>query len=118
MTKFWRFLAVVVVLAFGAVACSSPAAKSGQTPGAGRAPAKPKLGIRPAGDTEIQHDMSKITSEDLKKVFAYIDEHIDDHVENLQKWIRQPRIANSGDGIPQSAETVEVVFGQLGCQAW
>ena len=83
---------------------------------AAAAPAKPKLGIRPAGDTEIQPDMSKITSEDLKKVFTYIDQHIDDHVENLQKWIRQPSISNSGEGIPESAEMVKGFFEQLGCQ--
>ncbi|PYQ73078.1 MAG: hypothetical protein DMG04_15165 [Acidobacteria bacterium] len=80
------------------------------------APAQPKLGIRPAGETEIQPDLSKIQSEDLKKVFAYIDEHIDDHVVNLQKWIRQPSISNSGEGIPESAEMVKGFFEQLGCQ--
>src|SRR3954451_18678179 len=80
------------------------------------APAQPKLGIRPAGDTEIQPDLSKVNNEDLKKVFAYIDEHIDDHVVNLQKWIRQPSISNSGEGIPESAEMVKGFFDQLGCQ--
>ena len=55
-------------------------------------------------------------SEELKKVFAYIDEHIDDHVENLQKWIQQPSISNSGEGIPESAEMVKGFFEQLGCQ--
>jgi acetylornithine deacetylase/succinyl-diaminopimelate desuccinylase-like protein len=76
----------------------------------------PKLGIRPAGDTEIQPDLSQITSGDLKKVYEYIDQHIDDHVENLQKWIRQPSISNSGEGIPESAEMVKGFFEQLGCQ--
>src|SRR5437762_1308508 len=79
-------------------------------------PSQPKLGIRPAGDTEIQPDPSKIESEDLKKVFKYIDDHIDDHVVNLQKWIRQPSISNSGEGIPESAEMVKGFFEQLGCQ--
>ena len=79
-------------------------------------PPQPKLGIRVNGDTEIQPDMAKIQSEDLKKVFAYIDEHIDDHVVNLQKWIRQPSISNSGEGIPESAEMVKGFFDQLGCQ--
>ena len=83
---------------------------------AAAAPAKPKLGIRPNGDTEIQPDLTKIQSEELKKVFAYIDEHIDEHVENLQKWIRQPSISNSGEGIPESAEMVKGFFEQLGCQ--
>src|SRR5262249_48705850 len=75
----------------------------------------PKLGIRPSGDTEIQPDMSKIDPE-LQKVLQYIDEHLDDHVVNLQKWIRQPSISNSGEGIPESAEMVKGFFEQLGCQ--
>jgi acetylornithine deacetylase/succinyl-diaminopimelate desuccinylase-like protein len=87
------------------------------TPAAAAAPPPPpKLGIRPNGDTEIQPDLSKIQSEELKKVFAYIDEHLDEHVMNLQKWIRQPSISNSGEGIPESAEMVKGFFDQLGCQ--
>jgi acetylornithine deacetylase/succinyl-diaminopimelate desuccinylase-like protein len=76
----------------------------------------PKLGIRANGDTEIQPDLTQ-ASDELKKVYAYIDEHIDDHVQNLQKWIRQPSISNSGEGIPESAEMVKGFFEQLGCQA-
>ncbi len=60
--------------------------------------------------------MTKISSDELKKVYSYIDEHIDEHVENLQKWIRQPSISNSGEGIPESAEMVKGFFEQLGCQ--
>src|SRR5947207_81891 len=116
MTDLKRSLAVLFALGIGAVGCSSSAAKSEQTPAANRAAAKAKLGIRPAGDTEIQPDMTKIPSDDLKKVFTYIDDHIDDHVENLQKWIRQPSISNSGEGIPESAEMVKGFFDQLGCQ--
>lgn len=86
------------------------------TPAAAGVPAQQKLGIRPNGDTEIQPDPDKIQSEDLKRVFTYIDAHIDDHVQNLQKWIRQPSISNSGEGIPESAEMVKGFFEQLGCQ--
>src|SRR5690348_11305631 len=75
-----------------------------------------KLGVRPNGDTALQPDLAKIPSDDLKKVFAYIDDHIDEHVGNLQKWIRQPSISNSGEGIPESAEMVKGFFEQLGCQ--
>jgi acetylornithine deacetylase/succinyl-diaminopimelate desuccinylase-like protein len=78
--------------------------------------AKPSLGIHPNGDTQIQPDMSKIHSEELKKVFDYIDAHIDEHVVNLQKWIQQPSISNTGEGIQQSAEMVQGFFDQLGCQ--
>ncbi len=76
----------------------------------------PKLGIRPQGDTEIGIDMSKVKNDDLKKIFAYIDENIDSHVVNLQKWIQQPSISNTGEGIPESAEMVKGFFDQLGCQ--
>ena len=75
-----------------------------------------KLGIRPAGDTEIQPDMSQITSPELRKVFDHIDANIDQHVVNFQKWIQQPSISNSGEGIPESAEMVKGFFEQLGCQ--
>jgi len=111
-----RLLLVAAAVSLGAaVGCSSPSATA-QNPAAAKAPAKAKLGIRPAGDTEIQPDMTKISSDELKKVYTYIDEHIDDHVENLQKWIRQPSISNSGEGIPESAEMVKGFFEQLGCQ--
>ena len=111
-----RTLLVALAAALGAsVACSSPSAKS-QSTAAPKAQAKPKLGIRPKGDTEIEPDMTRISSDELKKVYTYIDEHIDDHVENLQKWIRQPSISNSGEGIPESAEMVKGFFEQLGCQ--
>src|SRR5476651_1964663 len=114
MTK--RMWLVVLAAALGAAAgCSSPSAKAqGASPP--KAQAKPKLGIRPKGDTEIEPDMTRISSDELKKVYGYIDEHIDEHVENLQKWIRQPSISNSGEGIAESAEMVKGFFDQLGCQ--
>src|SRR3954462_847114 len=109
--RCWIAALSVLVICTG---CSRGSTSAAAAPAP--APAQPKLGIRPAGDTEIQPDLSKITSDDLKKVFAYIDEHIDDHVVNLQKWIRQPSISNSGEGIPESAEMVKGFFEQLGCQ--
>jgi acetylornithine deacetylase/succinyl-diaminopimelate desuccinylase-like protein len=53
---------------------------------------------------------------DLKQVFDHIDAHIDEHVGNLQKWIRQPSISNSGEGIQESAELVKGLFEKLECQ--
>ena len=75
----------------------------------------PKLGIRPYGDETVKIDMSK-ESPDMQKVFKYIDDHIDEHVELLQKVIQQPSISNSGEGIPESAEMVKGLFDKLGCQ--
>src|SRR5579862_3202828 len=103
-----RFCALLFAFAF--VACSSGPKQAAQ-----KKSTAAKLGIRPHGDETIQPDLNKVP-DDLKKVFSYIDEHIDDHVENLQKWIRQPSISNSGEGIPESAEMVKGFFEQLGCQ--
>ncbi len=77
----------------------------------------PKLGIKPFGsdDPNFKPDYSKLDP-NMAKVFQYIDDHIDEHVENLQKWIRQPSISNSGEGIPESAEMVKGFFDKMGCQ--
>jgi acetylornithine deacetylase/succinyl-diaminopimelate desuccinylase-like protein len=80
-------------------------------------PGAPATGIRPQGDTQISIDMSKIKNPDLPKIFAYIDAHIDEHVRNLQKWIQQPSISNTGEGIQESAQMVKGYFDQLGCQS-
>jgi acetylornithine deacetylase/succinyl-diaminopimelate desuccinylase-like protein len=71
---------------------------------------------RPYGDETVKIDMSQIKNEELKKIYAYIDEHFDEHVERLQKWIRQPSISNSGEGIQETAEMVKGFFDELGCQ--
>src|SRR5688572_21167784 len=104
-----------VVLTICAIVAVAACNQQATTPPAASAPAAAKLGIRPAGDTEIQPDMSQVPP-DLQKVYAHIDENIDAHVENLQKWIRQPSISNSGEGIPESAEMVKGFFDELGCQ--
>ena len=74
-----------------------------------------QLHIRPHGDETLAPD-PKQTPADLKKVYDYIDAHIDDHVSDFQKWIQQPSISNSGEGIPESAEMVKGFFDKLGCQ--
>src|SRR5262245_20298344 len=97
---------------FAAAACNQPAAPPAAP---ANAPAAKKLGIRADGDTEIKPDLSQVPPE-LQKVYENIDQNIDAHVENLQKWIRQPSISNSGEGIPESAEMVKGFFDELGCQ--
>jgi hypothetical protein len=109
----------VLICALGVFIGCNPADRA--TPAAtnsgsqGQKPAAAALAIRANGDTEIQPDLSQVTPE-LQKVYAYIDEHIDEHVVNLQKWIQQPSISNSGEGIPESAEMVKGFFDELGCQ--
>jgi acetylornithine deacetylase/succinyl-diaminopimelate desuccinylase-like protein len=106
-----RIVLSAIVLALTVACAQAPSAPATGTP-SDDAP----LGIRPAGDTEVQPDMSQITNEDLRKVFDYIDANIDDHVVALQRWIQQPSVSNSGEGIPESAEMVKGFFDELGCQ--
>ena len=127
MMKKFKQIPLLPLFASSAVllaACSDEPAQSGtanistmptaaaETP----APVDKPLGIRPHGDTTADIDMSLIHNDDLKEVFAYIDENIDNHVINLQKWIQQPSISNTGEGIQESAYMVEGFFDQLGCQ--
>ena len=105
-----RFAALAALVL--TVGCSQPAPQPAPKPAA---PAKPALGIRANGDTTVGPDLEKATPE-MKKAFEYIDAHIDDHVERFQKWVRQPSISNSGEGIPESAEMVKGMFDELGCQ--
>ncbi len=86
---------------------SGAAEEAGTTAGA--------LGIRPNGDTEVSPDLDRIPDE-LKQVFDYIDANLDEHVLNLRRWIAQPSISNSGEGIQESAQMVKGFFDQLGCQ--
>ena len=96
--------------------CDKPSATQNQTAAKEAAPTGPKLGIRPYGDETVKIDMSKVQNADLKKIYGYIDKNIDKHVNNLQKWIQQPSISNTGEGIQESAEMVKGFFDQLGCQ--
>jgi acetylornithine deacetylase/succinyl-diaminopimelate desuccinylase-like protein len=109
-----RLQIIAVALAFTLmVACSSKTRATASTSGSsGTLTHK----YRPDGDTQVHIDMSKVHNEELKKVYAYINDHFDEHVERLRKWIRQPSISNSGEGIPETAEMVKGFFDELGCQ--
>lgn len=109
MLRLCALLFAVSVVAACDQSPSAPASESAM------GPSSQKLGVRPAGDTEIAPDLGQVPPE-LQKVYAHIDENIDAHVENLQKWIQQPSISNSGEGIPESAEMVKGFFDELGCQ--
>ena len=106
----FRSLTPLMVLALAAVAgCKSnkPVVQSSNEP-------KDALHVRPNGNGPAP--TVKGAPPELQKVFDYIDAHIDEHVNNLQKWIQQPSISNSGEGIPESAEMVKGFFDKMGCQ--
>ncbi len=110
-----KWLLPGLIIVFASVAgCSQKA----EPPKPAAAATKSTLAIHPYGtaDPNFKPDYSKLPA-DLQKTFAYIDEHVDEHAENIQKWIRQPSISNSGEGIPESADMVKGFFEKLGCQA-
>jgi len=111
-----QFIPLVIGLAAALASCGDSTAEKKAGTETAAAQAGPKLGIRPTGDETIKMDMSRIKNADLLKVFGHIDQNIDQHVVNLQKWIQQPSISNTGEGIPESAEMVKGFFDQLGCQ--
>ncbi len=76
--------------------------------------AAPSLGLRPDGDTEIAPDMTQV-SDELGEIFQYIDDHFEEDVRAFQRWIQQPSISNTGEGIPESAQMVRGFFDELGC---
>ena len=98
-------------------ACSSE--QNGGNGGGQAAPSaaatSPKLGIRPNGDESVKPDLSRVPPE-VKQVFDHIDANIDEHVLAFQKWIQQPSISNTGEGIQESAQMVKGFFDELGCQ--
>src|SRR5437868_6303876 len=103
-------LASFVAISVGFTSCNKGQPTSSQQPAA-----TPKEHYRAVADEAIHPDLSK-TPPDLKKVYDYIDAHIDDHVADLQHMIQPPSISNSGEGIPESAEMVKGFFDKLGCQ--
>ena len=108
--KATRFgLIPILASGLGLLACGAPEAEDPM------APATEALGVRAAGDTEISPDLSQVP-EELQQVFEYIDDNVDAHTMNLRRWIQQPSISNSGEGIPESAQMVKGFFDQLGCQ--
>ena len=114
--KISMYVAAVLAGAAALAGCSKQPETTGGAATAPAAQTGPALGIRPTGDEEIQIDLSQIKSDELKKVFEHIDANIDQHVANLQKWIQQPSVSNTGEGIQESAEMVKSFFDQLGCQ--
>ena len=109
-----RLLLTVFCTLLLAVGCAQENAT--EQDAASETPAGPSLGLRPQGDTEISPDLSQV-SDELKQVFDYIDENFDDDVRRLQRWIQQPSISNTGEGIPESAQMVRGFWQELGCEA-
>ena len=47
-------------------------------------------------------------------IYAYVDEHFEQHLANLQRWLRQPSISAQNDGIQVMAEMLRGDLEDLG----
>lgn len=48
-------------------------------------------------------------------IFRYIDDNLDDHVEHIRSWVRQPSVSWDYHGVEQCAELVADSYRALGC---
>ena len=49
-------------------------------------------------------------------IHRHIDEHLDDHIEHIQTWVRQPSVSWDNLGVRDCAELVAQSYRELGCQ--
>lgn len=53
---------------------------------------------------------------DREAIHRYIDEHLDEHIAHIQKWVRQPSVSWDNLGVAECAEIVADSYRGLGCQ--
>ncbi len=51
-----------------------------------------------------------------ESIHRHIDEHLDDHVEHIRAWVRQPSVSWDNLGVRECAELVAQSYRDLGCQ--
>ncbi|MBI2956355.1 MAG: M20/M25/M40 family metallo-hydrolase [Acidobacteria bacterium] len=57
-----------------------------------------------------------LESSPVKKIHAYIDEHLGEHVAKIQEFLRQPSVSSWNMGVRECAEMLVGYFKQLGCK--
>ncbi len=97
----------------GAVAAAG-GARAAETPTPAPRPKAPKT---PFSTTEA-YDAAKVPAYrgQHKEVYAYIDAHQAEHLENLRRWVRQRSISAQNDGVQEMARLVEADLKALGFQ--
>ncbi|MDQ3411261.1 MAG: M20/M25/M40 family metallo-hydrolase, partial [Chloroflexota bacterium] len=49
-------------------------------------------------------------------IFQHIDDHLDEHIAHIQRWVRQPSVSWDNLGVRECAEVVAASYRDLGCQ--
>lgn len=103
------------LLGIGAIAAATgPAEAQTPAPAAARTIKPPKTKF----STTEAFDAAKIPAYkgDHKAVYAHIDAHQDEHLENLKRWVRQRSISAQNDGVQEMARLVEADLKAVGFQ--
>jgi acetylornithine deacetylase/succinyl-diaminopimelate desuccinylase-like protein len=109
MTRRRLFPALLLCPALACTAPESGGASSEQ-------PARPS--DRFSFTTDQKFDAASIPAYagDHADVYTFIDQHLDEHIGNIQRWLRQPSISAQNVGIQQMAELVQSDLKSIGFQ--
>ena len=102
----------------GTAAFAATTAGMTATPAAAQTTDKPIKPPKTMFSTTEAFDAAKVPAYKGKhdKVYAHIDAHQDEHLENLRRWVRQRSISAQNDGIQEMAKLVEADLKTLGFQ--
>lgn len=70
--------------------------------------------FRFATDQKLDASQTPAYEGDHAAVYAYIDQHFDEHLANLQRWLRQPSVSAQSYGIQEMAEMLRGDLESLG----
>jgi acetylornithine deacetylase/succinyl-diaminopimelate desuccinylase-like protein len=103
----WTLRSAVIVPVLLVAACAAPDAGS---------PAPQRPSDRFTFSTEEKFDAASVApySGDHAAIYAHIDQHLDEHTANLQRWLRQPSVSAQNVGIHEMAELVRGDLQALG----
>ncbi|MEX2126075.1 MAG: M20/M25/M40 family metallo-hydrolase [Woeseia sp.] len=115
-----KYLLMVVA---GLLVCSGcqPENSRDATADSEQSPAKPGSDVevkRPGFRLDVGHSFSAASIApypgDHASVYQHIDANLDEHIGNIQRWIRQPSISAEDDGIQEMAEMLRDDLKTLG----
>ena len=113
-----RIGAVCCVLLLGA--CEAPSEQAADAPAAVVESAAPVTVSRPRFhlDTSTAYSAETVAAYPGRHdpVYAHIDENLDQHIANIQRWIRQRSVSAQNDGIREMAELMRDDLTALGFQ--
>ncbi len=105
-----RLVAPIVLLLQYAGACAPAPPSSPASPRPGMEPVR----LRPTTSEKFDPKSIAAYTESHPEVYAYIEGHRAEHLEQLRRWVRQPSVSAQNIGISQMADLVREDLRKLG----